>query len=162
MREPAFTETIQIAIVVRDIEATMRTYVHDYGIGPWDVYEFNPGTVKDLREDGESVERSWRLALAKVGQMQWELIQPLDDESIYARFLAEKGEGVHHVGVAVESYDDTIAALEARGRRVVLGGEYGGLNFAYLATDEDLGLITEIFSGAPGDDQKPDAVYPPT
>ncbi len=65
MREPAFTETIQIAIVVRDIEATMRTYVHEYGIGPWDIYEFNPDTVKDLREDGEPVERSWRLALAR-------------------------------------------------------------------------------------------------
>jgi hypothetical protein len=161
MREPVFTETIQIAIVVRDIEATMRTYVEDYGIGPWDVYEFNPDTVKDLREDGEPVERSWRLAIAYVGQVQWELIQPLDDESIYAHFLAEKGEGLHHVGVAVPSYDDTITALAEKGRRVILGGEYGGLNFAYLSTDEDLGLITEIFSGAPGDDQKPDAVYPP-
>jgi hypothetical protein len=162
MQKPAFTETIQIAIVVRDIEATMRTYVDEYGIGPWDVYEFNPDTVTDLRENGELVERSWRLALSKVGAMQWELIQPLDDESIYARFLAEKGEGVHHIGVAVESYADTIAALEEKGRRVVLGGKYGGIDFAYLATDGDLGLITEIFSGAPGDDQKPDAVYPPS
>jgi methylmalonyl-CoA/ethylmalonyl-CoA epimerase len=161
MRDPVFTETIQIAIVVRDIDATMRRYVEDYGIGPWDVYEFNPDTVKDLREDGEPVERSWRLALSQVGQMQWELIQPLDEESIYARFLAEKGEGLHHIGVAVESYEDTLAALEAKGRSVVLGGEYGGLNFAYLGTDGDLGVITEIFSGAPGADQRPDAVYPP-
>jgi len=161
MPEPVFTETIQIALVVRDLEATMKTYVHDYGIGPWHVYEFNPGTIKDLREDGEPVERSWRLAISQVGQVQWELIEPLDDESIYARFLAEKGEGLHHVGMAVSSYDDTISALAEKGRRVILGGEYGGLNFAYLSTDEDLRVITEIFSGAPGDDQKPDAVYPP-
>jgi len=26
--------------------------------------------------------------------VQWELIEPLDDKSDYARFLAEKGEGV--------------------------------------------------------------------
>jgi hypothetical protein len=25
----------------------------------------------------------------------WELIEPLDEEGIYARFLAEKGEGIH-------------------------------------------------------------------
>ena len=68
MREPVFTDTIQIALVVRDIEKTMRTYVHDYGIGPWDVYEFNPGTVRDMHEDGKPVERTWRLALAQVGQ----------------------------------------------------------------------------------------------
>ena len=43
MREPVFTETLQIALVVRDLDATMRTYVHEYGIGPWEIYEFNPG-----------------------------------------------------------------------------------------------------------------------
>jgi hypothetical protein len=29
MREPVFTETLQVGIVVRDLEAAMRTYVHD-------------------------------------------------------------------------------------------------------------------------------------
>ena len=42
MREPLFTETLQVSIVVRDLDAAMRTYVDEYGIGPWDVYEFNP------------------------------------------------------------------------------------------------------------------------
>jgi methylmalonyl-CoA/ethylmalonyl-CoA epimerase len=160
MREPAFTETIQICVVVRDLDASMRTYVHEYGIGPWDIYEFNPDTVNDMREDGEPVERSFRLALSQIGQMQWELIQPLDDESIYARFLAANGEGVHHVGVAVPSYAETIAAIEEKGNRVVFGGEYKGVNFAYLSTDRDLGVMTEIFAAPPGLEQKPDATYP--
>jgi methylmalonyl-CoA/ethylmalonyl-CoA epimerase len=160
MREPAFTETIQICVVVRDLDVSMRTYVHEYGIGPWDIYEFNPDTVNDMHEDGEPVERSFRLALSKIGQMQWELIQPLDDESIYARFLAANGEGVHHVGVAVPSYDETITAIEEKGNRVVFGGEYKGVNFAYLSTDRDLGVMTEIFAAPPGLEQKPDATYP--
>ena len=147
MRDPVFTDTIQIALVVRDIEATMRTYVHDYGIGPWDVYEFNPGNVQEMHEGGKPVERSWRLALAQVGEVQWELVEPQDDDSVYARFLAEHGPGVHHVGVA--------AAAE-------LGGTYNGVTFSYLSTDRDLGIVTEIFDGAPGRDQQPDAVYPPT
>ncbi len=92
--------------------------------------------------------------------MQWELIQPLDDDSIYARFLAEKGEGVHHVGVAVPSFGATIDELARRGRGVVFGGEYKGVNFAYLGTDGDLGLITEIFAAPPGLEQRPDSVYP--
>ena len=50
MREPVFTETMQVALVVRDIEATMRTYVHEYGIGPWAIYEFNPETVTEMDE----------------------------------------------------------------------------------------------------------------
>ena len=161
MPAPVFTETIQLCVVVRDLEQAMATYVHDYGIGPWDIYEFDPTTVRDMRESGQPVERSWRLALAMVGTVQWELIQPLDEESTYARFLAEKGEGVHHVGVATPSYADTIATLREKGHDVVLGGEYNGVNFAYLSTDRDLGVITEIFDAPPGRDQKPDAVYPP-
>jgi len=155
-----FTDTIQIALVVRDIEATMRTYVEDYGIGPWDVYEFNPDTVRDMHEDGQPVQRSWRLALANVGGMQWELIQPLDEESIYARFLSEHGEGVHHLGVAVPSFDATIEGLREKGRGVVFGGEYKGVDFAYLGTDGDIGVVTEIFAAPPGLEQKPDSVYP--
>ena len=52
-REPAFTETLQIGIVVRDLDATMRSYVDNYGIGPWDIYEFNPGNLKDFHEYGQ-------------------------------------------------------------------------------------------------------------
>ncbi len=92
--------------------------------------------------------------------MQWELIEPLDERSTYARFLAEKGEGVHHVGLAVKDYGAAVAEIEAKGRDVVFGGEYNGVTFAYLGTDADLGVVTEIFSGPPGDDQEPDATYP--
>jgi Glyoxalase/Bleomycin resistance protein/Dioxygenase superfamily len=160
MREPLFTETLQVALVVRDLESAMETYVSDYGIGPWDIYEFNPDNVHDMCENGLSVERSWRLAIARVGQVQWELVQPLDDDSVYARFLETNAPGVHHIGVGVRDYDGTLEELTDRGHDVVLGGEYNGISFSYLSTDRDLGVITEIFSGAPGADQKPDAVYP--
>jgi methylmalonyl-CoA/ethylmalonyl-CoA epimerase len=110
MREPVFNETLQLGIVVRDLEATMRRYVDDYGIGPWEVYEFDAGKAEDFREYGRPGERSWRLAVATVGHVQWELIELLDEESVNARFLAEKGEGVHHVAVATRDFDETVAA----------------------------------------------------
>ena len=66
--------------------------------------EFNPGTVRRMTAPGEPLDSAWRLALARVGQVYWELIQPLDDRSTYGEFLAEKGEGVHHIGVAVPGY----------------------------------------------------------
>lgn len=160
--EPLFTETLQVAIVVRDLDAALRTYVHEYGIGPWEVYEFNPQNTQELVRDDQPAESAWRLALTMVGSTQWELIEPLDDRSIYAEFLAEKGEGLHHVGVGVSDYADALEQLRAKGHSVLQGGIYNGVKFAYLSTDRDLGVITEIFDWPPGLKQEPDAVYPPT
>ena len=160
MREPVFTETMQIALVVRDLDAAMRTYVYEYGIGPWEIYEFNPGTVADMTKDGEPAEFAFRLAVTMVGSVQWELIQPLDERSMYSEFLATKGEGLHHVAVAAPDYAGTRDALVAKGRRVLQSGLYNGVKFSYLSTDEDLGVITEIFDWPAGHEQEPDAVYP--
>jgi len=161
MRDPVLTETLQIAVVVRDIEASMRTFADEYGIGPWQLYEFNPDTVSDLQVDGQPSDCAWRLAIAMLGSVQWELIEPLDDKSIYAEFLAEKGPGLHHVAVAAPgSYQETMAGLEAKGRRVLQSGKYNGVTFAYMSTDEDLNVITEIFDWPEGTTQEPDATYP--
>jgi hypothetical protein len=43
---------------------------------------------------------------------------------------------------------------------VPLGGIYNGVTFAYLSTDEDLKVITEVFDWPDGHEQAPDAVYP--
>ena len=159
VREPVFADTAQVALVVRDLQASMKTYVERYGIGPWEIYEFNPDTVENMKAHGESVESSWRLALARVGGVMWELIEPLDDHSIYAEFLAEHGEGVHHVGMAGTAFEHTLAEFDSEGRVPLLSGRYRGIDFAYLPTAADMGVATEIFSAAPSG-QQPDARYP--
>jgi len=147
---------MQISIVVRDLERTMKTYVEEYGLGPWEIYEFNPDTVEDMQPGPAA----YRIAVTMVGSVQWELVQPLDDASIYAEFLREKGEGVHHVAVAGPGYREQLEAMEAKGRRVIAGGFYNGVRFSYLSTDEDLGVVTEIFDWPDGLTQEPDARYP--
>src|SRR6266702_4191330 len=161
MREPAFTDTMQIGIVVRDLEATMQRYVDDYGIGPWEIVEFNAEDTNDLHEYGQPVERSWRLATTMVGEVQWELIEPLDNESVYARFLAEKGEGVHHIAVAPTNFDQALADQANKGLEAVLSGTFSGIRVAYLPTEQDLGVIVEVFSRDPAPEQKPDATELP-
>ena len=147
VREPVFTETMQIGIVVRDLDAAIRRYIDDYGIGPWEVHKFNPGDLNDLREYGKPVEHSTRIATAMIGQVMWELIEPLDDESIFARFLVEKGEGVHHIAVRTPNFDETVAMQAKRGNELALSCTFSGIKIAYLPTDRDLGVIIEIFSG---------------
>jgi hypothetical protein len=159
VREPVFADTVQVALVVRDLRASMKTYVERYGIGPWEIYEFNPETVENMKANGESVASSWRLALAQVGGVMWELIEPLDGHSIYAEFLAEHGEGVHHVGMAGTTFERTLAEFDSEGRAPLMSGRYRGFDFAYLPTATDMGVATEIFSAVPSG-QEPDARYP--
>jgi methylmalonyl-CoA/ethylmalonyl-CoA epimerase len=150
MREPVFNETVQLGIVVRDLEATVRRYEDDYGIGPWEFAQIDAGEANNYREYGQPVEHSTRIAVATVGRVMWELIEPLDEEGIYARFLAEKGEGIHHVAVATPNFDETVARAE-RENNVILSGEFSGARVAYLATERDLGVVLEVFSGTPDD-----------
>lgn len=149
MREPAFDRMLQLGIVVRDLEATVRRYEDDYGIGPWQFQQIDLGEENDYREHGEPAERSNRVAFATVGGVMWELIEPLDGEGVWARFLAEKGEGVHHVAVATPDFGGTVARAE-REDGLMLRCEHGGVDIAYLDTRRDLGVVLEVFSGFPG------------
>ena len=67
MREPVFNETVQLGIVVRDLEATVRRYVDDYGIGPWHFAQIDAGDANNYHEYGQQVERSTHIAVATVG-----------------------------------------------------------------------------------------------
>lgn len=121
MQKPVFNETMQIGIVMRDLDAAVTRYVDDHGIGPWEVYRFNLGDVKVGREHDQPTAPSTRIATAMVGRVQWELIQPLDDKSTYAQFLAAKGEGAHHIAAA--DFDETLTAEARRGNELVLSCE---------------------------------------
>jgi Glyoxalase/Bleomycin resistance protein/Dioxygenase superfamily len=70
--------------------------------------------------------------------LQWELIESLDHESIFARFLAEKGEGVHHIAVRAPNFDETVAMHAKRGKERALSCTFSGIKIA--GTDQRLGV----------------------
>ncbi|AHY48145.1 Glyoxalase/Bleomycin resistance protein/Dioxygenase superfamily (plasmid) [Rubrobacter radiotolerans] len=155
MRDPIFNETLQLGIVVRDLEATVRRYEEDYGIGPWTFAQIDLGEANNYREYGRPDERSNRIAVAWVGQVMWELIEPLDEEGIFAHFLSEKGEGIHHVAVGTPNFYETVAGTE-RENKLMLSCEFSGIDIAYLDTQRNLGVTIEIASGMPGDREDSD------
>ncbi len=159
-RSPLFTDTLQIGIVVRDLYAAMDTYVREYGIGPWDVYEMNSETVTEMEKDEVPAPHEMRLGLAMVGKVQWELIEPIGDGSIYAEFLRDHGEGIHHIGVAVDSYADTVAEIHRKGNVILQSGNLQGARYAYPSTDRDLKCLTEIFDFPENLSLTPTSVYP--
>jgi len=60
-----------------------------------------------------------RVAMIPLGDTRIELLEPMSDESAIAKFIKEKGEGVHHIAVAVEDIKASIGKLSAEGLRVL-------------------------------------------
>jgi methylmalonyl-CoA/ethylmalonyl-CoA epimerase len=105
----------QCAIVVRDLDEAVRRWVGELGIGPWTGYRLEAPRLKEMRYHGEEAEFSLRHALAWQGEMQFELVQPLDGPSIFADHLEAHGEGLHHVGKYVPDHPAAVAEALAAG-----------------------------------------------
>ena len=155
-------QVLQVCVVVRDLQKAMERYWNILGIGPWRVHTFQPPGLTNTTLRGKPQPYTMRLALAEVGAVQWELIQPLEGPSTYKEFLEEKGEGLHHVAFAVDDYDQAVAAFGEQGIGILMSGTWHGGTYAYMDTQGPLGMIAEIYRRSPGLQRPPpEAVWPP-
>ncbi|MGE4544242.1 MAG: VOC family protein [Pedobacter sp.] len=159
--KPLFNKVLQVAMVVKDCDEAVKLWADKYGVGPWKIYEFNPNTVSNMIIRGEKVDYAMRLALCDIGGVQWELIEPKDDKSIYAEFLKDKGEGLHHCAFGTDNYEEAVKFYEGKGLPVLQGGDWEGLTYTYLDSQKDLNLIAEIYKPVPDFEwPEPLAIYP--
>lgn len=159
--KPIFTGVMQIGIVVRDCDASVKRWADEYGIGPWRIWEFNPDTVSEMTIRGKAKGYAMRIAGATVGNVELELIQPKDNESNYAEFLKEHGEGLHHVAFKVDDYGKVMEFYNKKGKPVLQGGNWNGLTYTYLDLQKELAFIPEIYNISPEFQfPEPVAVYP--
>ena len=120
MMDSMLTEIDHVAIAVHDLEAAIAWYQEVFG-----------ATVAHReRVESDGVEE----ALLAVADSYVQLLTPIRDDSPVAKYLANKGEGLHHIGYRV---DDCAAALQSvkdagrpghrRGPRPGLAGHHGGV-----------------------------------
>ncbi len=156
-------QVLQVCVVVKDIQKAMESYWNTFGIGPWHIYMAQPPTLADTTFRGEPEPFTAKLAVAQIGSVQWELIEPLEGRSTYKELLEQKGEGLHHIAVATDDFDKTISSLAQQGIGVLMSGTIWGTPFAYMDTEKAVGAIFEIYNMAPGFElPPPEATYPPS
>lgn len=56
-----------------------------------------------------------RVAFIKVGETKLELLQPTSEESAIAKHIEKRGEGIHHVALGVDSIQERIEEIKAKG-----------------------------------------------
>jgi methylmalonyl-CoA epimerase len=103
--EPQLTQIDHVAIAVQDLEAAIAYYADTFGAV----------VAHRERVDSDGVEE----ALLKVADSYIQLLTPTRDDSPVAKFLENKGEGLHHVGYRVDSCADALQSVKDHGGQVI-------------------------------------------
>lgn len=92
-----------MAFAVRDANATLRQYQDFLGVG-------HDAVVKDFEKSRN------RVALFRVGDVEYQLCQSLDAGGRFDTWINERGyEGLHHICYAVDDIDAALADAQSRG-----------------------------------------------
>ena len=137
----------QVAIVVRDIDKTVAFYSEVFGIGPFEICEV---TFSNATYYGQKAGYRGKRAFAKMGPVTLELIELIDGKTIHEDFLNEKGEGLHHIGFAVDNLTKCEEEVRSAGLKVIQGMKReDGTGFAYVDSDRIGGAVFELIQWPP-------------
>lgn len=122
-----------IAIAVRDLDGALAEYKRLFAAEP----------LYRERVEEQGVEE----AMVAVGGSFIQLIEPLSEDSPVGKFLERRGEGLHHVALAVADIDAALEHLRREGARLVdeeprLGGR--GTRIAFVHPHAFAGTLVEL------------------
>ena len=126
-----------VAVVVKSLDDALPLYRDLLGL-PLE-------QVMDIESDNV------RIAFLGVGESKVELVEPTDDSTGVARFLANKGEGFHHVCFEVENLTEELTRLGIDGVELIDSAPRRGAEgpVAFLHPRSCHGVLVELIE-APG------------
>lgn len=129
------THIEHLGIAVKSLEESIPYYEMLLGTPCYAVEE-----VKDQRV---------KTAFFMLGQTKIELLESTDPEGPIGKFLEKKGEGIHHMALAVENATEALAEAEAGGLTLIdkvsrKGAE--GMNIGFLHPKSTHGVLVEFCS----------------
>ena len=93
-----------------------------------------------------------RLSMVPVGESRIELLEPTSPDSPIAKFLAKRGEGLHHVALHVDDLSATVERLKANGTRLIsdeIKVGAGGHRYVFVHPSSAGGVLLELVEDAP-------------
>jgi len=134
----------QIALVVKDIEASVRRYAELFGVPAPDIFTIPPQEEAHTRFRGKPTATCAKLAVFDLGQVVLELTEADDKPSSWKQFIDERGEGVHHIGFKVADRESAMAHFRKMGIGERHYGEYPGGSYTFVDSAELFGVIFNI------------------
>jgi methylmalonyl-CoA epimerase len=105
-----------------------------------------PVTAEEV-VDAEKV----RVVMVPVGETRLELLEPTSDESVIAKFIAKRGEGLHHISMRVPDLVALVEKLKADGVRLVsneIKVGAGGHRYVFVHPSSAGGVLLELVESA--------------
>ena len=123
-----------MGFAVKDLDAAVKLYRDVFGLQP-----AHRWTAPDDRMEAASFH---------VGGIEIELMQPTSSESPIAKFIAKRGEGIHHVAYKVDDVADALRRASAAGVETIdkqprHGGD-GKTRIGFLHPKSTMGVLTEL------------------
>jgi len=93
-----------------------------------------------------------KVAMVTVGESRIELLEPTSDDSTIAKFLAKRGEGMHHLALHVDNLQAAVDKLKASGARLInedirIGA--GGHLYVFVHPQSTGGVLLELVQEQP-------------
>lgn len=136
-----------VSVVVRDMAKAMKFY-EVLGIGPFPPLLGPQGKVSLVNKTLHGKPADWELDLRHaeggVGDLTFELIQPLEGDTPVKDFLEKKGEGIQHIGFFVDDMEQETAKMAEKGFKITQSGETPTVKWAYFGTDAVGGVSIEL------------------
>jgi methylmalonyl-CoA epimerase len=88
-----------------------------------------------------------RVVMVPVGETRLELLEPTSDDSVIAKFIAKRGEGLHHISIRVPDLEAAVQRLKSSGTRLVseeikIGA--GGHRYVFIHPSRSAGVLIEL------------------
>ncbi|MDW8215559.1 MAG: methylmalonyl-CoA epimerase [Roseiflexaceae bacterium] len=128
-----FEKVDHIGFAVRDIDSAIAFYSQTFGISEW--------------ERIPMPERHMEVAATRMGDVLLELIAPTSDEAAFAKYLNERGPGMHHIAYKVNDIEAALAEIKARGVQLIDETPRPGLHdtlVAFLHPKSCQGVLVEL------------------
>lgn len=137
----------QVGLVVPDLQKAVDNW-RAMGFGPWQIYSLNEKSLEYYYVNDKRVTEPFEfiIAIGYIGQMQFELMQPVKGPNLYWDILEKCGGGMHHMKEYVpdEKIEDVAESYRKKGIKVLAYGKFGKDKFFYLDTLETMGTYLEL------------------
>ena len=131
--------------MVADAALAASRYRNLLGIDGWQVNHVDTAAgVGTIQSAGKPTDVKAKIVWTDLSGVELELIEPQDDNSEYARFLATRGPGVHHIMLGVADYGGSRERLASNGVPLLLEGTLQNSRFCLFDASVELGMIIEL------------------